>query len=138
MNRFKIIDGPVQFGSGETLELTHAQVEPRAHNLDIVSTDEKSGRAVVTVRSNIEFKAGEVVGLAALPRWLEQKLEAVDAPKSGSVASKGAVKPANRKAETGPKHKGETKSGEPKSGETDGAAAGTGGTEGDDKDSQTT
>jgi hypothetical protein len=82
MKLFRVIKGPATFGPGQDMELEPKQVEIRKHNLKLDSLDPRTGRVMVQAVNAVEFKAGEVIGLPALDRRLEQIMEPVDKPAS--------------------------------------------------------
>lgn len=90
MNRYKITARSVSFGTGQTLQLEPKQVEPRRHNLKVISADDKAKLVTVEVLNTIQFKAGEIVRLPALERRLEKDLEALDAPPPAETAPAAA------------------------------------------------
>lgn len=92
MQTYRVISGPVQFHQGAVLKLSAAQIEPRAHALDV------GHGGVCAVLSPIEFKTGEVFGLEGEPtRVFLERAEAVGkapAKKKAAPPAKPAAKPA--------------------------------------------
>ena len=79
MQLYKITGEPAQFRAGAIVSLDDKQFAARAHN---VEPGEKDGRRTVAIaKTEIWFKAGEVIGLGDVPRSLEAQLVAIDAPK---------------------------------------------------------
>lgn len=86
MNRFRLTT-PAQIGPGELVGLTPAQYAPRARMLDLIeerARGEGDKRVVelVVARATalLSFKAGEIVGFAALPKNLAALVEPLQAP----------------------------------------------------------
>jgi hypothetical protein len=80
MKRYRTT-APVIFGEGQELELTTPeQFDGRKHKFTVVEVDKITGGSRVRLTGEVQFKAGEVIGLPEVTRALEAKLEAIDAP----------------------------------------------------------
>ena len=73
------------FSAGQRLALKDSKIAPRAHSLTIVSKEK--GGAVVEVKSPVQFKAGEVVGIDGdLAKDTIARVIALDPPASAKTA----------------------------------------------------
>jgi hypothetical protein len=59
---------------GAVIGLDARQHASRAHDLDAMKPDRKSGRLIVRVKRPVEFKAGELVGFASVPKVIARAL----------------------------------------------------------------
>lgn len=97
MNLYRVAQGIATIGAGVPLSLDEQQLKRRAHNIE--GKPEKNGKRFDVVgRVPLQFKTGEIVGLAQLPKSMVETLVPEGKPKS--EADKVAVaKEAERKAE---------------------------------------
>lgn len=78
MITIKVTAGPVQLGAGEVLRLSPEQFAPRAHNVDVVQR-RKDGVIDVRAKQPLDFKTGEVFGVAAIPKVIADRVVDLDA-----------------------------------------------------------
>ncbi len=74
------VQGVARIGAGEVIGLTEEQIAPRRHNVDIVKRGDKKTRTIVRARTELHFKAGELIALADIPKYLLGALIDPDAP----------------------------------------------------------
>ncbi|HEY4774448.1 MAG TPA: hypothetical protein VIH40_06475 [Xanthobacteraceae bacterium] len=70
MTRYRVDTIVVKFGPGQQLVLAPAQIARRRHCLNVPAGYSGEAASLVTARAAIEFKRGEVIGLAALDKPL--------------------------------------------------------------------
>lgn len=73
----------VTIGAGVLLGLNDAQLAPRAHQVDLVKKAAgKGGRTTVRANVPLQFKAGETIEIAEIPKYLADKFATNDAGKA--------------------------------------------------------
>lgn len=83
MKRYRVIAGVLRLPAGHRLELGREQIGLRAHNLTLMPGGADSdGWAPVEAKAAVEFKAGEVIGLSAVPKALAGQLLALEPDKT--------------------------------------------------------
>ncbi len=76
--------GVIRVPAGTALGLSQAQVAARRHALHV--RDEKKG--IVTTTADVEFKAGEIIDLAVVPKAWKDRVEILGKQvASGAAAS---------------------------------------------------
>jgi hypothetical protein len=90
MKRYRVTSGPVQFGAGQVLQLSPAQVALRALNLSVGTKDPRTGTVQVTVVNPVQFKQGELIWLPHVGRALEDKLEDAATAEARAAAAEEA------------------------------------------------
>ncbi len=82
MQLYRVIMTPYPVGPGAQVSLDAEQAKVRAHNLKPFSPPTGEGERVVVETVNaIEFKSGEIIGVADVPKGLADRVQSPDAPK---------------------------------------------------------
>jgi hypothetical protein len=92
---YLVTNRPYQVAAGRKVRLSAAQIEPRLYALDAAAAKAAKGGkgAVVVPRSALEFKAGEVIGLAGkITRAEMAGLQAVDGDAADQVGDQAGEK----------------------------------------------
>lgn len=84
-----------KFGPGDVLTLTKDQIAPRKHAVEIM--EEKGAGAVVKATAALEFKAGEVLGMPHLPKYISAEMVGSPTMEAAPLPGYEASKPAPRR-----------------------------------------
>lgn len=86
MNRYKVTDGVLVVPAGTSIQLSPGQVAPRRHRLAPVAGEPDTHVAA----GDLQFKAGEIVGLSEITKSQAHRLAIIDEPKARRRADASA------------------------------------------------
>jgi hypothetical protein len=72
MERYRVTGAPIRLSIGELVDIDDKQIKLRSHKVEIVKA--RKGGALVKAVTELDFKVGEEIGLAAVPRRLDAQL----------------------------------------------------------------
>lgn len=84
MKMYLVKGGVARIPVGTVVAMTAQQHTRRVHSLASGKTDRKTGLMIARVVAPVDFKAGETLGLASMPKMLQQVLE--EAPADSAAA----------------------------------------------------